>query len=1103
MTEPTAAAAVPATAEGFLALCARSSADAYEAFRGLLARLDDPAQRTAARQLLESVARGLAANGSPHEQVAAYHVALERLPTGAEEEPRELALLRLPGVFAPEDWSVTFFEGLARYPASELEGLTVAELGCGSGWITLAVACRSRPQRIYGLDLNPRAIVCARLNLYLNGLDGDGRPVSGSDGRSLLDRVELAVSDLLAHCRERDVSLDRVIGCIPQVLRPDLETTRGAVSDTASEEFLHSLSNYTGRQGYVEDQFGLGLIARAVEESVERLRPNGRVIFNLGGRPGQAVLRRLFERRGLEVREVWATTIPQAGDTDILPLVEIEAATAHRFEFFLGRDDDDPISATTAWAYARAGGSISHALTVFEGRLRNPAASRRIFRSLAAEGFREARSALDLAYEDEAQAEEKTAFLAHLAESLAPPETSDGGRRAFPYGPTAGSLSLRSHLAEFMRRYYGIPVGPESLVVLPAREAAVRNLVDLYRPRLAVLDRELARTLPRGPLPAETLAAGEGAPAILEGARRADLTRRLIAALAPDLVVTRLGEAEAQTPAAFDDLVAAALHHATRLVLDVSDLFELSSTPHVPRLFRTLADRPLPSHVALLCGLVRNRVYRELEVAFVLSEDRDLLEALTDAAELTYSRAPALAQEYYDVIVEELSSFRVARPGAEVPVRPPGRAAAAGTGLAGVAARCRTAFAHPAVASRRLPIGPRTVRFDYGENALPAPDLVRQSLLASFARKAVTPQEADPTPEVTELLARRLGIAEAATGRTFLGLGIADLFAAIVRGSDHGRGAGTFVFPAGAYGYFVAAVEMFGGHVVTVPTRREERFLPTPERLDATLAGLPRGPAAEQPRPWVYLNAPVANPSGAVYGPTELARLVEVAARRGARVILDAAFSGLEHGATVPDRAASDRLPLAGDGPGLIVLGGLSKELAAAGLRFGYGWTDSPGIAATVERGGATVPHATIRFAARRMLGRLLAAAGDPAAAEARDQLAGQRRTLRDRAHRLARVLEESGWEVLPPEGGLFLVAKPTAYLGRSLRVPTKDGERRVTLDADGVAEALFRAEDVLVNDSVWTGIPGWCRFAFAMPEQELEEGLLRLRRFAERCLAP
>lgn len=57
----------------------------------------------------------------------------------------------------------------------------------------------------------------AWINLYLNALSEDGSPVLDQAGKSLLDRVEFHVSDLLAYCREQSLSLDLIVGCIPQV----------------------------------------------------------------------------------------------------------------------------------------------------------------------------------------------------------------------------------------------------------------------------------------------------------------------------------------------------------------------------------------------------------------------------------------------------------------------------------------------------------------------------------------------------------------------------------------------------------------------------------------------------------------------------------------------------------------------------------------------------------------------------------------------------------------------------------------------------------------------------------------------------------------------
>lgn len=62
----------------------------------------------------------------------------------------------------------------------------------------------------------------------------------------------------------------------------------------------------------------------------------------------------------------------QAADTDISALVEIEKSSMHRFEFFMGLVGDQPICARTAWAYGKASGRISHALSVYSCQLRQP-----------------------------------------------------------------------------------------------------------------------------------------------------------------------------------------------------------------------------------------------------------------------------------------------------------------------------------------------------------------------------------------------------------------------------------------------------------------------------------------------------------------------------------------------------------------------------------------------------------------------------------------------------------------------------------------------------------------------------------------------------------
>lgn len=73
------------------------------------------------------------------------------------------------------------------------------------------------PCQVYGLDINPRAVKISWINLYLNALDDNGQPIYDLQKKTLLDRVEFHESDLLAYCRNNDIQLERIVGCIPQV----------------------------------------------------------------------------------------------------------------------------------------------------------------------------------------------------------------------------------------------------------------------------------------------------------------------------------------------------------------------------------------------------------------------------------------------------------------------------------------------------------------------------------------------------------------------------------------------------------------------------------------------------------------------------------------------------------------------------------------------------------------------------------------------------------------------------------------------------------------------------------------------------------------------
>lgn len=68
---------------------------------------------------------------------------------------QSLTLLEMSSIFLPENWSFTFYEGLRRHPDAGFRDREVTELGCGNGWISIALADRYSPRKVKKNPKNP------------------------------------------------------------------------------------------------------------------------------------------------------------------------------------------------------------------------------------------------------------------------------------------------------------------------------------------------------------------------------------------------------------------------------------------------------------------------------------------------------------------------------------------------------------------------------------------------------------------------------------------------------------------------------------------------------------------------------------------------------------------------------------------------------------------------------------------------------------------------------------------------------------------------------------------------------------------------------------
>lgn len=1054
----------------FLVRCSESSQTAYESLKGLLDGATNPAEAGDIRRFLTRLIKECESI-DPDEFLSKYHFTFNTLTLdGHAQTENHLVLLQLPSIFTPEEWSFTFYEGLARYPSSEFQGRTVAELGCGNGWISIALASKNLPQKIYGLDINPRAIACARLNLILNAFDNSGSPIIDSEGKTLLDRVEFHTSDLLGHIIEKKIQLDRVIGCIPQVLSPEPLLVDHFVREDADDQFLYSLSNYCEKQGYIEDQFGLGLIARALEEAIVVCKPSGKIVMNMGGRPGAAVLDRMFKRRGFTIRKLWTTKVWQASDTDIQPLVDIEKATPHRFEFFTSLSSDEPISAQTAQAYAAHGGRIAHSLCVYEAQLKQAAPIKSIFKLISQPGYEDSRSGVDLSFSNDELADEKINFIGSLAEWLQQ-------KPNLPYSDTEGEPQLRRQIAQFFRSYWRVPLTAKSIFIAPNRRSIIKNIIHLFRPRLTLIDRELSSEITRR---SESKSTDTGV--ILEAPRRVDEICKLIDNLTPDLVITSLQDFETKTSDAFVRLSDVCKRHGTRLLIDLSQQFELSSQPAPNGILSQLVDSPLPPHVGLLFGLVKNKVYSDLELSFLLSENDTLLDQLAASAELTYSRPPLLTQKYYSRIFSDLLNFQLTdlRRSRNEDLRVP--KAEAKESRSELSDGIKKAFAHPSLQSHALTLTQNTTRLDYGENCLKSPTQVHASIIESFLRQNVSASDLNVEQQIIDFVANRFSIGHLQESSVLLGNGVAPLFAAALECFSELNQ--KIIIPQGSYGYFTAACDFFNTQNVVVKTLARDRFKITAQELDATLS--------VSGAHWLYLNAPVVNPTGTVYTPGELSDLLDVLAQHRCGLILDTIFSGLEFNR----RQTHSRLNRLWPGDDthrvpLIMLGGLSKELAAGGLRFGWAICSDQQLSQNMKGRMSSLPHSTVRHAARKIYQSL-----KDNSHHIHEHLEQQRKTLKERAKCLSELLTTLGWDVIESEGGLFVCASPRKYLEdvRQSFPTTKTFDE--TKAADKICEQIFTSTGLLLNSATWTGLPSHLRFVISLDEKDFDSALLKLREF-------
>jgi aspartate/methionine/tyrosine aminotransferase len=260
------------------------------------------------------------------------------------------------------------------------------------------------------------------------------------------------------------------------------------------------------------------------------------------------------------------------------------------------------------------------------------------------------------------------------------------------------------------------------------------------------------------------------------------------------------------------------------------------------------------------------------------------------------------------------------------------------------------------------------------------------------------------------------------------------------------------------------AIRLAGGSPVAVPTDERCGFRASVEQLEA----------ARTPRTKALLFVSPSNPTGAVHRRDEVEAIGRWAVEHGLWVVTDEIYEHLVYGehrfhsmpALVPDLAER-----------CVVVNGVAKTYAMTGWRVG--WMIAP---PDVTRAATNLQsHSTSNVTNVAQAAALAALTGDLAAA-------GEMRAAFDRRRvKMHELLNDvPGVTCIEPEGAFYAFPSFQGALGREIR-----GRRPATTVE--LAELLLDEARVAIVPGEAFGAPGYARLAFALADDDLVEGVMRI----------
>lgn len=224
----------------------------------------------------------------------------------------------------------------------------------------------------------------------------------------------------------------------------------------------------------------------------------------------------------------------------------------------------------------------------------------------------------------------------------------------------------------------------------------------------------------------------------------------------------------------------------------------------------------------------------------------------------------------------------------------------------------------------------------------------------------------------------------------------------------------------------------------------------------------------------LILNSP-SNPSGRVLPPAQFRRIMELAVERGIYVVSDECYLRFVYPPGEVFSAAS--LP-AEIRARLCIAGSFSKTYAMTGWRLGYALAPAEWTKAMLKVQGHSTSNANsiAQWAGVEALSGPQESVGIMLA-----------EYTRRRAWLLKALGEIPGFKCSEPEGAFYAFPNVRGYLNKGLKTSAEFAQR------------LLEEEQVVVTDGAGFGADGFVRISYATSMKQIEEGVKRIKRFAEK----